>query len=82
MANWRWKCDIKKFLSDDESPEAMEDTYAKITEALRKHVPLSLPMEWRHFTKIGIREKSVEIWNIGLDRLYDWADRHRIWLGI
>ncbi len=78
---WNHTVNIKKFLSDREDVEAIKECYANINKELKK-VPIPLPSAWHKYAKLAIDTEDVTLFNLGMNALYDWADTHRVWMGI
>lgn len=81
MPVWIHKVNIKRFLSDDTDVEAIKRAYEGITKEL-KTVPMRLPPAWHRYAKLAIETKDVNVFNLGMAALYDWADEHRVWMGV
>lgn len=80
MPRWNYSVNIKQFLGG-ESAEEMQATYDNIVKAI-KHVPSILPRTFHHYCKLAVKQEDVNIFNLGLAALYDWADEERVWLGL
>lgn len=78
---WRYKVNIKQFLNEDESKESIEQAYNGINKELEQ-IPFAPPFQWDHYSEMAIEQGDVNLFNMGLNFLYDWADQKRIWLGM
>lgn len=78
---WRYKINIKPFLTEDESLEAIKAAYDGVTKELKK-VPIPAPRSWKRYAEMAIKEEDFNIFNMALDALYNWADHERIWMGM
>lgn len=78
---WKYKIDIKQYINDDCSIEGMQQAYTGITKELEQ-IPLPTPAMWTHYTKMALEYGDINIFNLALDSLYNWADSHKIWLGM
>ncbi len=80
MAHWKTTVTIKDLLGSDESLEAITAAYTGIVERF-KPTGLRLPAQFHKRAKQAIKDGGdTPIFNLGMDALYDWADRERIWL--
>lgn len=78
---WVWKVNIKQFLSEKTDKKTMQDCYKNVNTELKK-VPFPTPQAWHRYAKLAIAQEDVNIFNMGMNALYDWADEHRVWMGI
>lgn len=78
--NWKYKVNIKKYLSDGEDVAAIQRAYDGIVKEL-EILPFPYPQAFDRFSKIALEQEDVEIFNLGMNHLYDWADSRGIWLG-
>lgn len=76
---WRKKVNIKDLLTEEETPEAIKRAAAGIIERL----PTAPATALRKASEMADEdpETALLLFNAGLDTVYDWADRERIWLG-
>lgn len=86
----RWKAtvEIKDLLSSDDSPENAIRVGSEMARRLRSKMPADLAQDpdleeiLAHFETVGDAGKfALSAFNATLDRLYDWADEKRVWLG-
>ncbi len=80
MTQWNYKLKIKQHLGEEETVQAMQAALDGITKELRA-VPVAPPEKFFGYAKLAIREDDIQVFNLGMDALYDWGDTHRIWLG-
>lgn len=80
MRQWAYKVNIKQYLGG-ESAEEMRATYESIVKEMEP-LPVNLPDGFHHYAELGIKQDDVNIFNLGLAALYDWADEERVWLGL
>ena len=80
MGRWIHKVNIHQHLGEGEDRESIESAYAGICDEL-KNVPGPQPSEFHRRANQAIELEDVEIFNLGMAHLYDWADDNRIWLG-
>ena len=78
--NWIHRVNIKRFLGEGTDKASIQKAYDGITKELRQ-VPLPLPPEWHRYAKLAVREEDVNLFNLGMSALYDWADQNRVWMG-
>lgn len=82
-APWRYRLNIKPFLGDDDDRATFEAAYNGIKAELAKLPPgLHAPDAFDEYAKLAIEREDADIFNLGLDALYDWADEERIWMGV
>jgi hypothetical protein len=85
MGNWRWQVKVNHLLKgDDSSPEGMIAELRVFYSACKEHVcfrHLDLSKEIAELSDLPewVVEAAV---NALLDRIYDFADENRIWLGL
>lgn len=88
MAKWKYKLNIKQYLSDREDREAVElAARCCITELKKIHKPFCEDLDYEdivyEFEEIAANTNTTcEDFNYALERLYDWADDRRVWLGL
>jgi hypothetical protein len=87
VVDWTHKINIKQFLSDDDSDEALRVAREGVANELRKlysHFPEDDYQgdELRDLVHDIARAETVEEFNEWLDPLYDWADWNLVWLGL
>lgn len=86
MRRWDYKINIKQHLSEGVDKASMEKSMNGIRAEL-SGLPYGLTAHpsvkrFFHYAKLAIDQEDVNIFNLGMDSLYDWADEYRIWLGI
>lgn len=90
MAKWQKTINIKQFLGEDTSREAVETAARGIFGLLEIHYPNWETGDDRALADImfnleGARDDkdvTAEDFNWILDELYDWGDHERVWLGL
>lgn len=85
---WRWGVRIKHLLSGGDSDEIAQNIAPKIAARLRRALPGLVDVESEEFDDdldsicYDLDDvKTVNDLNDALERLYDWADINRLWLG-
>ncbi len=82
MGNWAYKINIKQFLTDEETKEAMQRAYDGIMKETARAILLPKPEKFEKYAKLAIEQNDIELFNnMALNALYDWADHWRVWLG-
>lgn len=76
---WKATVNIKDVLTDEETPEAIKRAADAIIKRL-PGAPHRLIMKARGMANED-PETALLVFNEGLNRVYDWADQNRIWLG-
>lgn len=82
MTDWKYKVHIKHLLDDDESYEHVVQVAAAIADVLDK-APCFTGFSTKRFRKIPEGDDvvtSADYLNKLLDRMYDFADSHLIWI--
>lgn len=90
MSRWKYKINIKQFLSDETTQEAKITACNGVISELNK---LKRTREFRDDDELemfiidleGIAEDTGadhHDFNYVLDSLYDWADAKRVWMGL
>lgn len=89
MARWIKTVDIKDLLTDDDSPENAVKVGLAMAERLRSRLAGYLDDDpdfeeiVNDFEAVGDAQQfALSAFNDTMNRLYDWADGERIWLGI
>jgi hypothetical protein len=82
----KWKCriNIKQYLGEGEDIAAIKQANAGIKRELEK-LPMRLravvPRKFYRRLDQAVKMEDVEIFNLGLEMLYDWADEAGVWMG-
>lgn len=79
MGRWRKTINIKEFLGDDTSPKGIKMAAEGIIPRLDHTFPTDRLQKAADMADAD-PETALLVFNDGLDRIYDWADRNRIWL--
>lgn len=90
---WKHKVDIKQYFGEDDSNEdvvkaaqGIVKELKKLPESLNEFGLLDVISEFEDLSDNAATETSGFEWsdefNYTLDKLYEWADDQRIWLGI
>ena len=78
MRRWQRTVKIRDLLTDEETPEAIKKAADGIIERL-PNAPTSRLKKARDMAEAD-PETALLVFNDGLNRVYDWADEHRVWL--
>lgn len=80
---WAHTVDFRKFLGDGEDREAMQAAVLGIKEELARKLPEKLNRQLAlilaEMSQAADLEK-LEWFNASLNRLWDFLDRHRVWV--
>ena len=82
MATWLYEVDFRKFLTKDDSQEAMEKADKEIEESFSE-LPEDLKKELLYLCKelqTAAANDSPRWFNLTLNAIYDYMDKERIWL--
>ena len=81
MSNWAYKVNIKQYLSEEETKEAMQRVYNGVSAETRG-LPIPPPTQFDKYAKLAIKNNDINLFNqMAMNSLYDWADHYRVWLG-
>jgi len=78
--SWNRTVNIKDLLSAEETPEAIKAAADGIIERL-PDAPTKQLAKARDMADAD-PETALLVFNDGLNRVYDWADANRVWLGL
>lgn len=79
MARWLQTIKIKDLLGSEEGPDAIIAAADGIKSRLPEGAPVSQLTKARDMANVD-PETALLVFNDGMDRIYDWADRNRVWL--
>lgn len=85
MSPWRHTVRIKHLLTESEELEDVKKSMVAVADELDKHDCFKLfPVdELRNLEYSGSAlVRAVDVANMALSKLYDYADKHRIWMGL
>ena len=80
MRRWKRTVNIKDLLTEEETPEAIKAAANGIIERL-PDAPTARLVKAREMADED-PETALLVFNDGLNRVYDWADENRVWLGL
>jgi len=83
MANWKYKVKIRHLLTEKENYDSIKKSMAAIADILEKESSFANFGWLKRFRKIPKGNDilgSVDYGNKLLDRMYDYADEHQIWI--
>jgi hypothetical protein len=82
--NWKCRINIKQYFGEGEDIAAIKQANAGIKRELEK-LPMRLraavPQKFYLRMDQAVKMEDVEIFNLGLETLYDWADEAGVWMG-
>lgn len=91
MKQWKHKIDIKQYLGEDDSPEAVRSAAKGVVAELNK-LRIAFAGAYAEYDLLEMIEgfefvteddtPDVAEFNYILSDLYDWADAERVWLGL
>jgi hypothetical protein len=85
MSNWKYTVNIKQYLSEDDSAEAIRKAARNIHNILTEsNIPPEVLRDVAYeigYIGYSFEQPSLEEFNFLLDNLYDWADSNNVWLG-
>jgi hypothetical protein len=76
---WKRTLNIKQYLTEAETPEAIKAAADGIIGTLPTSAPTSRLAKARDMADDDL-ETALLVFNDGMDRVYDWADANRVWL--
>ena len=79
---WKYEVDFRKFLTEDDSQEAMEKAAKGIEESFSE-LPEEIKKELLRLCKelqTAATNDNPCWFNLTLDTMYDYMDKERIWL--
>jgi len=82
MNRWNSKIKIKHLFTEDEDHESVQESMNAIADVVRNHSAFVL-FDTKNFRNIPRGDDVLgptDYANRLLDRLYDFADEHRIWV--
>jgi hypothetical protein len=82
MAQWKHRVKIKHLFTDEDNHDSIQKTMNSVADILEKNTP------FRHFDCSSFRNipEGDDVFGPSdyaqryLDRMYDYADLHRIWI--
>lgn len=77
---WKRTIEIRDVLTDDTSAESIIHASTTIIERLKGTTAPVARLEKAKETASTDPETALLVFNDALDRVYDWADEHRVWL--
>lgn len=80
MAKWKQTIQIKDLLTEGTDAETIKTAADGIVSRLPSSAPTSRLIKAKEMADTD-EETALLVFNDGLDRVYDWADDNRIWLG-